>query len=47
MSLARYRHVVWDWNGTLLDDLDYSIGIMNGLLARRGLAVIPRNPGHL
>ncbi len=46
MSPARYRHVVWDWNGTLLDDLDYSIGIMNGLLARRGLPLLDRRRYH-
>ncbi len=34
------RHVVWDWNGTLLDDTDLCVGIMNGMLARRGLPPI-------
>lgn len=46
MALARYRHVVWDWNGTLLDDLDYCIGVMNGLLARRGLPLLDRVRYH-
>ena len=46
MALHRYRHVVWDWNGTLLDDLDYCIGIMNGLLGRRGLPPLDRVRYH-
>lgn len=46
MSLSRYRHIVWDWNGTLLDDLDLSIDIMNGILARRGLPPLDRTRYH-
>lgn len=46
MLLARYRHIIWDWNGTLLDDVDLSIDIMNGLLARRGLAPLDRARYH-
>jgi phosphoglycolate phosphatase len=42
----RYRHLVWDWNGTLLDDLDYSIGVMNALLARRRLPLLDRARYH-
>ena len=36
----RYRHVIWDWNGTLLDDVAYSVAIVNGLLARNRLPVM-------
>ncbi len=32
--------VIWDWNGTLLDDMDVCLGIMDNILARRGLAPI-------
>jgi phosphoglycolate phosphatase len=32
------RHVIWDWNGTLLDDLEHSVAVMNELLADEGLA---------
>lgn len=42
MLLSRYRHVIWDWNGTLLDDTDLCIDVMNGMLARRGLPLIDR-----
>lgn len=37
---ARYRHVVWDWNGTLLDDAGFCVAIMNTMLQRRGLPPI-------
>ena len=46
MPPTRYRHIVWDWNGTLLDDLDYSISVMNGLLARRHLPLLDRTRYH-
>lgn len=36
--LDRVRHVIWDWNGTLLDDAWLCIEVMNGLLRPRGLA---------
>jgi phosphoglycolate phosphatase len=42
----RYRHIIWDWNGTLLDDLDMCIGVMNGLLAGRGLPLLDRARYH-
>jgi len=29
--------IIWDWNGTLLDDLWLALEIANGMLARRGL----------
>jgi phosphoglycolate phosphatase len=30
-------YVVWDWNGTLLDDTDAAVSALNEMLARRGL----------
>ncbi|MEI6211322.1 MAG: HAD family hydrolase [bacterium] len=32
-----YRHIVWDWNGTLLDDVQASVNTINRLLAARAL----------
>ena len=46
MQTPNYRHIIWDWNGTLLDDLDYSIGVMNSLLGRRGLPRLDRARYH-
>ena len=33
--------MIWDWNGTLLDDGEVCRAIMNRMLARRGLPAIP------
>jgi phosphoglycolate phosphatase len=46
VNSPRYRHVIWDWNGTLLDDLDLCIEVMNGLLCRRGLPLMDRARYH-
>ncbi len=32
--------MIWDWNGTLLDDMQVCLDIMDRILARRGLAPI-------
>jgi phosphoglycolate phosphatase len=37
LDLAKIRHVIWDWNGTLLDDAWLCIEITNGLLSARNL----------
>ena len=34
--MARYKHIIWDWNGTLLDDTWLCVEVLNGLLSRRG-----------
>jgi phosphoglycolate phosphatase len=34
---VRYRWVIWDWNGTLLDDAWLALETINELLGRRGL----------
>jgi len=36
----RYRHVVWDWNGTLLDDAWLCVESINWLLDRHGLPTL-------
>lgn len=28
------KHVVWDWNGTLLDDIDVSMDALNTILKK-------------
>ena len=32
-----YTHVFWDWNGTLLDDVDYCIATVNRSLSLRSM----------
>lgn len=34
---GRYRHVIWDWNGTLLDDAFLCVEVLNGMLGQRSL----------
>ena len=36
-------YILWDWNGTLLDDTDASIAALNVALRRRGLAPVTRD----
>ncbi len=36
------KYVVWDWNGTLLDDVDGCVRVLNQLLERRALAPLTR-----
>ena len=30
------KHILWDWNGTLLDDTQAAVGALNAMLERRG-----------
>jgi len=39
---VRFDHVIWDWNGTLFDDVDLVVEIANLMLARRSLPQIDR-----
>lgn len=36
----KYTHVIWDFNGTILDDVEAGILAVNRLLAERGLPVL-------
>lgn len=36
----RYDCVIWDWNGTLIDDMGVSLGSVNRILADRGMPPI-------
>ncbi|MHA7984833.1 HAD family hydrolase [Rathayibacter sp. CAU 1779] len=38
---ARTRAVIWDWNGTLLDDVEPAMRTMNTVLAEFGMPVVP------
>lgn len=40
MPKSKYRHIIWDWNGTLFNDAWLSVEIMNGLLRRRNMPEI-------
>ncbi len=38
--MTRCRHIIWDWNGTLLDDIAIVVDVMNTLLRPRGLPLL-------
>ena len=35
-----YKYIIWDWNGTILDDLQLNFEVENTLLSRRGRRLI-------
>jgi phosphoglycolate phosphatase len=43
MNLERIKNIIWDWNGTLLNDVDICIQSMNSLLGRRKLSLMDVN----
>ena len=40
MQIKNYQHIIWDWNGTLLNDVKLCADIMNNLLKTRSLPTI-------
>ncbi|KUO59664.1 phosphatase [bacterium BRH_c32] len=34
----KYKHIIWDWNGTIFNDLHLALDIVNGILKDRGVA---------
>jgi phosphoglycolate phosphatase len=43
MNLFKYSDIIWDWNGTLLNDVELCSQIMNDLLVSRSLPAITLN----
>lgn len=41
--MVQVRHLVWDWNGTLLDDVAACVTAINCMLGRRNLELIGRD----
>ncbi len=39
-SFKAYKHIIWDWNGTLLNDVHIAIECMNRLLQKRHLPLL-------
>jgi phosphoglycolate phosphatase len=40
MILDKYSHIIWDWNGTLLNDAWLCVDVMNNMLTKRDLPLI-------
>ena len=38
--MSDYKCIIWDWNGTLLDDVPLNISVVNTLLSERGLKTV-------
>ena len=38
--MPKYKYIIWDWNGTILDDLQINFEVENTLLQRRGRKLI-------
>ena len=36
----KYKHIIWDWNGTLLNDLSLCVTILNQSLSKRNIPAI-------
>lgn len=45
--MKKYTYVLWDWNGTLIDDLQMNIDLENSMLRERGLAPLPSKEFYL
>lgn len=41
--LQKKRHVVWDWNGTLMADVEHAVNCINALLGNHGLPLMDRD----
>ncbi len=42
MIATQHKTIIWDWNGTLLDDVDTSIAATQSLLKQRGLPLLTK-----
>jgi phosphoglycolate phosphatase len=38
--IGKFSGIIWDWNGTLLDDAELAVETMNGMLAKRSLPLM-------
>ena len=45
--MKKYDRVLWDWNGTLLDDLDMNYEVMKAMLLKTGKTEFPSKEFYL
>ena len=38
--IDKYKHVIWDWNGTVLDDLDLCVDVANNLFRKKNIPTL-------
>ena len=37
---TNYKHIIWDWNGTLINDAWLFVDVMNNILQKRDMHII-------
>ena len=42
-NILNYNHIIWDWNGTLLNDNWLCVDVINTLLKKRGMPLTTLN----
>ena len=47
IQMKKYDRVLWDWNGTLLDDLDMNYEVMKTMLLKTGKRTFPSKDFYL
>ncbi len=40
MNIKKYKHIIWDWNGTILNDLNLCVDVGNNLFRKKNLPTI-------
>jgi len=38
--MINYNNIIWDWNGTLFDDVNWCVEVLNTMLSKRGLKTV-------
>ncbi len=38
--IEKYKHIIWDWNGTIFNDVELCVDLINELLEPRGLKTV-------
>ena len=39
-TIKKYKHIIWDWNGTVLDDLDLCVDVANNLFSKKNIPTL-------
>lgn len=40
--IEKYKHIIWDWNGTIINDVDLCVELINWLLKEKNLKTITK-----
>lgn len=40
--IDKYKHIIWDWNGTIINDVDLCVELINWLLKEKNLKTITK-----